>query len=80
MREEIAGIRWNLHRTLVGAWVVFGSLHATFTSADRNRVEKWLILHGGLRQEELERLFHDAEERGVAGITVPVLRGAGEQL
>lgn len=80
MREESTGIRWNLHRTLVGTWIVFSSITATFTSPHRNRVENWLILHGGLRRTELERLFHDAEERGVGVITIPVLRGVAEDL
>jgi hypothetical protein len=71
MPENPGDVRWNLCRTEAGSWVVSSSTDAKFTSTDRKRVENWLIVHGGLRPQELERLFQDAEEKGEGAITVP---------
>jgi hypothetical protein len=54
---------WHLRRTFVGAWVVFSST-PIFTSTHRECVENWLAVHGAVRQDELEKLFRDAEEKG----------------
>jgi hypothetical protein len=70
MKENPALITWNLCRTEPGAWVASSSTDAKFTSTDRKRVENWLIVHGGLHQDELEKLFRDAEEKGEGVITV----------
>jgi polyisoprenoid-binding protein YceI len=75
MKEGVADIRWNLYRTKAGAWVVFSSTPATYTSMERKRVEEWLTIHGGLRPEELDTLFQDAEEKGEGVVTISLLRG-----
>jgi hypothetical protein len=77
MRENIAEMTWNLHRTFVGAWVVFSSTEI-FTSTHRKRVENWIVLHGAVRQDELERLFRDADEKGEGVITVSLFHGPDE--
>jgi hypothetical protein len=63
MKENIAEMTWKLHRTMAGAWVVLSSV-PTFRAMNRRLVENWLIVHGCARREELDRLFHDAEEKG----------------
>jgi hypothetical protein len=75
--RDIVEITWNLRRTIAGAWVVFSST-PIFTSTHRKRVENWLILHGAVRQEELERLFRDADEKGEGVITVSAVRSPEE--
>lgn len=74
MREKTAQITWKLHRTMAGAWVVLSSL-PTFTSMNRKLVENWLTLHGCARQDEMEKLFRDAEEKG-EGVVVRCASGS----
>ncbi len=66
---RLSEMTWSLRRTIAGAWVVFSST-PIFTSTHRKRVENWLALHGAVRQDELERLFRDADEKGEGIITV----------
>jgi hypothetical protein len=77
MRENIAEMTWYLRRTIAGAWVVFSST-ALFTSTHRKRVENWLTPHGVARQDELERLFLDADEKGEGIIKLSLFRGPEE--
>lgn len=69
MRENLGEMTWNLRRTFTGAWVVFSST-AVFTSMHRKLVENWLAVHGAGRQDELEGLFRDADEKGEGVIVV----------
>lgn len=63
MREDIVQITWKLHRTLAGTWIISSSV-AEFSSINRNVVENWLVLHGCVYRDEMERLFRDADEKG----------------
>jgi hypothetical protein len=77
MRENVAEITWKLHRTMAGAWVVLSSV-PIFSSMNRTLVENWLVLHGCARQDDLDRLFEDAEEKGEGIATVPLFRSPEE--
>jgi hypothetical protein len=79
MRDDIAKIRWNLYRTKEGARVVYGNTPATYTPSDRAKIEKWLMKFG-IRPEELDKLFRDAEEKGEGAITYSLVRGIEEYL
>ena len=74
MAEKISKITWKLHRTLAGTWIVSSSV-PEFSSINRNIVENWLILHGCAYQDEVERLFKDADEKG-EGLMVRRARGS----
>jgi hypothetical protein len=63
MKENIAEITWKLHRTMAGAWVVLSSA-PIFSSMNRRLVENWLVLHGCVRRDDLDRWFKEAEENG----------------
>ena len=71
MREKADEMRLNLYRNSVGAWVVFTSAPATYTTADRKRMEAWITARG-LQPQELEQLFRHAEENGEGIITVSI--------
>lgn len=79
MRENIAEIAWKLHRTMAGAWVVLSSM-PIFSSMNRKLVENWLILHGCTRQDDLDRLFRDADEKGEGIATGSLFQRSGEGL
>ena len=73
MKERVYEIRWNLYRNPAGAWVVFSDTPATFTTEIRQRMESWLTARG-LRPDELEKLFRDAEQNGEGIITISLTR------
>jgi hypothetical protein len=73
MSERADEMRLNLYRNSAGAWVVFTSAPATYTTADRKRMEAWITARG-LQPKELEQLFRHAEENGEGIITVSLLR------
>jgi len=72
MRE----IRWTLYRDSLPAWVAFSSSSDGYKTEHRAHMESWLSARG-LRTEEIEQLFHDAEENGEAIINVSVPPNAG---
>jgi hypothetical protein len=73
--EKADEMRLNLYRNSAGAWVVFTSAPATYTTTDKNRMEDWIAARG-LQPQELEQLFRHAEENGEGIITVPIRRKA----
>jgi hypothetical protein len=73
MEERVYEIRWNLYRNSAGAWVVFSDTPATYTTENRTNMESWLTARG-LRPDELEKLFRDAEEKGEGLITLSLKR------
>jgi hypothetical protein len=72
MSEKATEMRLNLYRNSTGAWVVFTSTPATYTTTDRKRMEAWITARG-LQPQELEQLFRHAEENGEGIITVSTL-------
>ena len=64
-------ITWHLCRTKQGSWVIYSDTPITFTTADRNQVEKRLT-KCGVRQSEIEQLFDDEEKKGEGIVTVPI--------
>jgi hypothetical protein len=64
-------ITWRLYRTKQGAWVVYSDTPITFTTPDRNQVEKRLTKYG-MRRSEIEQLFDDEGKKGEGVVTVPI--------
>ena len=73
MEQRVYEIRWNLYRNSAGTWVVFSDTPATYTAENRTHMESWLTARG-LRPDELEKLFRDAEEKGEGLITISLTR------
>lgn len=73
-------IRWafnrinlTLYRDDAGLWVAFSSTSESYNTMDKKNMESWLT-ERGLRAEEIEKLFRDAEKDGEAAVTVSRLR------
>jgi hypothetical protein len=64
-------ITWHLYRTKLGDWVVYSDVAITFTTSDRQQVEKRLAKYG-VKPLEIAELFQLESETGEGFVTVPI--------
>lgn len=69
IRWSFSRIIWTLHRDDAGLLMAFNSNSASHNTMDKKNMESWLT-DGGLRTEEIEKLFRDVETNGDGSITV----------
>jgi hypothetical protein len=73
IRWAFKRINWTLYHDHAGLWVAFSSTSESHNTMDKKNMESWLT-ERGLRAEEVEKLFRDAEKNGEAAVTVSRLR------
>ena len=61
---------WHMYRNKKGEWVVYSG-PMSFTTADRNRVEKRLAKYG-VKPAEVEELFKGEADNGEGVIDIPI--------
>jgi hypothetical protein len=73
IRWAFNSVNWTLYRDDAGPWMAFSSTSESHNTMDKKNMDR------GLKTEEVERLFPDAEKNGEAAVTVSRLRELGDR-